>query len=233
MYWVDHLMVKCARGCIPRVHGKILRTCILASAICGLCLAPTFAGAQSGKRIGPVPPGGVRIITRVPETGKWDASSGANGTRVFLCKALACPDREIVTITISKTLARHPDPKALEKYAKIDLPKQQRAAAAAAQVLSDDKITYETIASKTAKLKGYPAIINESKIVTAKATTYLHVAIIFSGPVMVRVSSRSVNRELARKSLHEFVEAMAIVEGPARRHQGPVGPAGAGTSRSL
>jgi len=226
-------MFASSRAGRPRAYGKILRAGFLIAAICGPFLAPGVVAAQSRKAIGPVPPGGVRITTRAPEAGKWEARSGKNGARVFVCKALACPDREIVTITMSKTLARHPDPKALEKYATEDMPKQQRAAAAAAKVLSDDKVTLETISSKTAKLKGYPAVVNESKIVSAKTTTYLHTAIIFSGPVMVRLVSRSVNRDLARKSLYEFVDALAIVEGPAQRYQGPKAPSGTGATRSL
>ena len=62
----------------------------------------------------------------------------------------------------------HPDPKALEKFAKDDLPKSIRAAGAAREVMSDGTDKIETLASETATLKGYPSVVNESKISRGK-----------------------------------------------------------------
>jgi hypothetical protein len=39
-------------------------------------------------------------------------------------------------------------------------------------------------------------------------------AIVFAGPVMIRVFSTSQNRDWAKKSLDQFVEVMNIEEGP-------------------
>jgi hypothetical protein len=63
-------------------------------------------------------------------------------------------------------------------------------------------------------LEGYPAVVNETRLSQGKASVYLNTAIIFAGPVMVRLQSSSKNRALAQKSLNEFVEAMKIEEGP-------------------
>jgi hypothetical protein len=81
-------------------------------------------------------------------------------------------------------------------------------------------------------LKGYPSVFNETQFSQGKASIFVHTAIIFAGAAMIRIDSRSPNRELAKKSLDEFIEAMQIVEGP------PLPPGGvprppAATTKSL
>ena len=130
-----------------------------------------------------------------------ERQKNANGTqRIFKCKPLACPDAADRVVHFSKSPTRHPDPKALEKFAKVDLPKSIRAAAAAREVLSDGTEKIETLVSKTATLKSYPSVVNESKIVARQAKSYVQTAIIFAGPVMIRVQSSSPDQELAQKS---------------------------------
>jgi hypothetical protein len=68
--------------------------------------------------------------------------------------------------------------------------------------------------SKTATLKGYPAVVSENKVSKGKTATYVDMDIVFAGPVMIRVISVSQNRDFAKKTLDEFVEAMRIEEGP-------------------
>jgi hypothetical protein len=163
----------------------------------------------------PVKPGGIRITTKPPDQDKWDGQRAANGaTRIFKCKPLACSDAETITILFAKSPTRHPDPQALDKLAKVDLPKSIRAADAAREVLSDGDAKVDTLTSKTTTLKTYPAVVNESRFTQAKAVVYIDTALIFAGPVMIRVQSASQNRELAQKSLNEFVDVMKIEEGP-------------------
>ena len=139
----------------------------------------------------------------------------ANGTqRIFKCKPLACSEPQTVTFTFSKSPTRHPDPKALEKFAKEDLPKSIRAASAAREVLTDGAEKIETLMSQTTTLKSYPSVVNESKISRGKSDAYIQIAIMFAGPVMIRVQSSSPDRELAKKALNEFIEIMEIEEGP-------------------
>ena len=109
---------------------------------------------------------------------------------------------------------RHPDPQALEKFAKVELPKSMRALDAAREILSDGAEKIETVSSKTATLKGYPAVVSETKFSKGKTATYLDSAIVFAGPVMIRVFSTSQNRDWAKKTLDQFVEVMNIEEGP-------------------
>ena len=185
--------------------------------------AATAARAEGDVPKPPVKPGGVRVTTLAPEPDKWDAQRSANGLqRVFKCKPLACPDTESVTFVFSKSPTRHPDPQALEKFAKVDLPKRIRAIDAAREVLSDGAEKFETVSSKTATVKGYPAVVNESKLTRGKANAYVEITIIFAGPAMIRIQSTSPNRELAQKSLAAFIQAMRIEEGPAPSSGRPV-----------
>jgi hypothetical protein len=189
----------------------------MAAALCAFVFVPAVALAQTAgdDASKPLKPGGVRVTTRAPDADKWDGQKSANGMqRVFKCKPLACADAEIVTIIFSKSPTRHPDPEALEKLAKTDLPKSLHAADAAREVLADGDAKLETLSSKTATLKGYPAVVNETRLSQGKMSIYLNTAIIFAGPLMIRLQSSSKNRALAQKSLNEFVEAMKIEEGP-------------------
>ena len=182
----------------------------------GALTAATAARAEGDIPKPPVKPGSVRVTTRAPEPDKWDGQRSANGLqRVFKCKPLACPDTESVSFVFSKSPTRHPDPQALEKFARVDLPKQIRAIDAAREVLSDGAEKFETVSSKTATLKSYPAVVNESKLTRGKTNIYVEITIIFAGPAMIRIQSASPNRELAQKSLAAFIEAMKIEEGPS------------------
>jgi hypothetical protein len=204
---------------------------IFAAALAALAMAPGICFGQISGDQGPVKPGSVRVTTRAPEPGKRDLAS-AGAQRVFKCKPLACSDAQTVSFMFQKSPTRHPDPQALEKYAKIELPKRTRALAAALGVLSEGAQKVDTLGSGTAMLKGYPSVFNETQFSQGKASIFVHTAIIFAGAAMIRIDSRSPNRELAKKSLDEFIEAMQIVEGP------PLPPGGvprppAATTKSL
>jgi hypothetical protein len=192
-----------------------MKTSIVA-AFCAVVFAvPVSAQTGGDDASKPIKPGGVRITTKAPEPDEWDGQRSANGmVRVFKCKPLACPDAATVTITFLKSPTRHPDPQALEKFAKVELPKSMRALDAAREILTDGAEKIETMSSKTATLKGYPAVVSETKFSKGKTATYLDSAIVFAGPVMIRVFSTSQNRDWAKKTLDQFVEVMNIEEGP-------------------
>jgi hypothetical protein len=195
--------------------GSDMKAHIVAIALGALVLGSGPCVAQSGPGEGPIKPGSTRVTTRAPEPEKWDAQRSANGAqRIFRCKPLACADAQTVSFRFSKNPTRTPDPEALEKFAKIDLPKSIRAAGAAREVLSDGTEKIETLVSKSATLKGYPSVVNESKFSRGQASSYIQTAIIFAGSLLIRVQSTSPNQELAHKALEEFVEIMRIEEGP-------------------
>jgi hypothetical protein len=192
-----------------------MKTSIVAVFCAVVFAVPASAQTGGDEASKPIKPGGVRITTKAPEPDKWDGQRSANGmVRVFKCKPLACPDAATVTITFLKSPTRHPDPQALEKFAKVELPKSMRALDAAREILSDGAEKIETVSSKTATLKGYPAVVSETKFSKGKTATYLDSAIVFAGPVMIRVFSTSQNRDWAKKTLDQFVEVMNIEEGP-------------------
>ena len=192
-----------------------MKTCIVAVFCAVVFAVPASAQTGGDEASKPIKPGGVRITTKAPEPDKWDGQRSANGmVRVFKCKPLACPDAATVTITFLKSPTRHPDPQALEKFAKVELPKSMRALDAAREILTDGAEKIETMSSKTATLKGYPAVVSETKFSKGKTATYLDSAIVFAGPVMIRVFSTSQNRDRAKKTLDQFVEVMNIEEGP-------------------
>jgi hypothetical protein len=192
-----------------------MRKFVSAAVVCAAILIGGAASGQSADEKGPVKPGSVRITTRAPEPGKWDLVSAQNGAqRLYRCKPLACPDP--AQITFGKSPAAKIDPKALARYAEVELPKNLRAMAAARTVMSDVPEKIETLSSKPTTLKGYPAVVNETKFSHGATTSYIQIVIIFAGPAMIRVHSSSANRELSQKTLTEFLDIMQIVEGPPR-----------------
>ncbi len=204
-----------------------MKTSIVAAFCACLLAVPCLAQTGSDDAAKPIKPGAVRITTKAPEPDKWDGQRSANGTvRVFKCKPLACPDAATVTIAFLKSPTRHPDPQALEKFAKVELPKSIRALDAAREILTDGTEKVETMSSKTATLKGYPAVVSETKFSRGKTATYLDTAIVFAGPVMIRVFSTSQNRDWAKKTLDQFVEVMNIEEGPPLPPGTETAPAG-------
>jgi hypothetical protein len=210
--------------------GSDMRRILAATAVAATVFAPAALFAQTSDGNAPVKPGAVRITTKNPDADKWDGQKSANGSqRIFKCKPLACPDAETVSFTFLKSPTRHPDPQALEKFAKVDLPKGMRALDAAREALTEGTEKFETLSSKTATLKTYPAVVNESKISGAAAAAYVETAIIFAGPAMIRIQSVSANQELAQKSLDQFIEAMTIAEGPPPTGE-PAQPTGPGRS---
>jgi hypothetical protein len=135
-------------------------------------------------------------------------------SRVYNCKVLACPDAVRVVVISLRSPVRDPDPKALEKFAKVDLPKAIRAQSAAQGVLSDGTTKIETLSSTTAQLKNRPGVLNDTKYTTGKKVVFFCTAFIFTGPTILKFIASSPDRELAQKSLAGFIEASVITDGP-------------------
>jgi hypothetical protein len=187
---------------------------ILAAAVLVLIFAPCATLAQeNGALLHLARTQTVRVTTSAPDPSKWTAESAINGmTRVFKCKPHACADPITVSFTFQNGSPNPPSAKALEKFAAVDLPKTIRAAAAARSVMTDRVDMIETLSSTTATLKNYPSALNETKFTHARVSTfYLETGVIFVSPLIIRVESSSRNRNLARKSLAEFIETMQIV----------------------
>ena len=140
-----------------------------------------------------------------------------NGTqRIFKCKPLACPDPQTVVVH----LLQKPDPASRSQGAGAicqgrsaqEHPRRQRRPRGHVR---RRRRRSETLISETATLKGYPSVINETKLSRDKSETYVETAIIFAGALMIRVQSSSPNRELAQEGAGSSSSTvMRIEEGP-------------------
>ena len=178
--------------------------------------APVPLAAQNAAK--PAPKSrSVQITTRSPDASKWNLTVSNPTHRVFVCKPLVCLDPETVSFNFQKGSLVEPNEKSLEKFANVDLPKSMRAIAAAQSVITGGAETIETLNSTATRLKNYPAVLNETKFSRGPDSVYVEVAIIFAGPVIVKMESRSRNQDLAQKSLNQFIDAMQIVDVPTPR----------------
>jgi hypothetical protein len=168
------------------------------------------AAAQTSDKAAPAKPQTTfQFRVKPPEADKWLARRDGDKARThYDCKPLACADKVRVTISAGKSPTRNPDPQALEKLAKVDLPKAARAAHAAREIMSDGAESIETTVSETTKLHGYPAVVNETKYSKSNSTTYRGTVIIFAGPAMIRVEATSPSQALMKKSLDDFIRVM-------------------------
>lgn len=161
----------------------------------------------------PIAPGGIRITIRAPED--WVKARTANpAQRVFACKPLACYNPATVLIVSAPTLARHPDPRALEVLAQTTLPKVVIAQSASQMILSDGKVETKILSSKVTKLASYPAILIETSLTGLPKPQFGVSGMIFAGPIMLTVTSRSTVLAEAEDHLNLFVSMMSFIEGP-------------------
>ena len=194
------------------------------AALLAMCMLP--AHAQQGSAPAEQPPakqdappaaepkkpttGDIQITTRAPDPDKWTGRTDTTtGNRIFVCKPLACPDEARVSIVNRRSPTRDPDPKALEKYAKTDFPKMLQSGTGGVDNLGNTR-NFETLLAETRTLKGFPGVANETKVTAGDKVTYLNIAIIFAGPVMIQVNAVSPDREFAQKILGQFVDLMEI-----------------------
>ena len=126
------------------VGDRAMRPHVVAAAL--NCLIGLRRGSPRVRHSGPVKPGSGRAPTKAPETDKWDAQRAGRIEACSNASRLACPDAQAVTFTFMKSPTSTIDPKALEKFATVDLPKSMRAASAARAVLSDNQEEVETLA---------------------------------------------------------------------------------------
>jgi len=160
-------------------------------------------------------PGTTRVTIRNPDPAKWAGRSNFFGrsTGEFVCRPLACPEAAKVTASISSSPTRSPDPQALAKLAsKIPESVAQANANAAA---AGRKL--ERVSSGTTTLRGYPAIVQELRVVGEKGPAYLSKATMFVKSALVSISSFSPSLELARRNRDLFIKAMDVADTPVPR----------------
>jgi hypothetical protein len=203
----------------PRNDGTIaiaMKRYVTVAAIFVPTLAPGLAPLSSSAQGKPEKIASIKLTTRAPDPDKWISGTASNGTvRIFKCKPQACSDEATVAFFVQKGTVTPPTTPALEKFASIDLPKTIEAATAALAAKTGAAEKVETLASAPATLKGYSSALNETKLIGGDPSpVYVDIGVMFVGPIIIRIESRSPSRELAQKSLNEFVDVMEIVEMP-------------------
>jgi hypothetical protein len=204
---------------MPRIPIVAVRVGAMVAMLAGVASAQTLDTPPRS----PLTPGGMRLTTKVPDPDNW-TSRFDKGKTIYTCKPLACADAVSVTVTPGQSPTRNPNPQALEKLAKVDLPKRMKAITAAASVLSDQDSKFETLTSKVTSMLGYPSIDDEMKLTRGKTVIFMDVALIFAGPLMVTITATSPDRAVAVKSLNDFIGGMKIEDGPGLPSRPPLAP---------
>lgn len=158
-------------------------------------------------------PAGTQVSVRSPDPTKW-VSRRVGTIMVWSCRPLACADtRTGVGVSITRASTRNPDPEALRKLARI-LPAQTNAQNAVLEIASDGQEKMESLSSRVTTLRGYPAIVTETKRSGRGKPNFDATAYVFVGLAQVRISSISLDRQVSKRHLDDFVTAMQIDDRP-------------------
>jgi hypothetical protein len=188
-------------------------------AVAGLVLAGCTTGQLAGVTQGDPTPErpGTKITVRNPNDAKWMAIRPAGQTKttnmmMWVCRPLACASGQAaVGAQNSPSPTRHPDRKALEKAAKL-LAVQTRAQDMMAEAASEGDERIAALSSRVTDVRGYPAIIAESKRTSRGKASFVIRGELFIGLFRVRLISTSSDRAEAKRNFDEFAEAMEIVD---------------------
>ncbi|MGA7490650.1 MAG: hypothetical protein WBW74_27325 [Xanthobacteraceae bacterium] len=158
---------------------------------------------------------GTKITVRNPNTAKWMAiqmPGRSKGTPMWVCRPLACASgRAAVAAESSPSPTRSPDRKALEKAASL-LAVQTRAQDMMMDAASDGDERIAPLSSRVTDIRGYPAIVAESKRTNRGKASFVMRGELFVGLIKVRLVSSSADRAEARRNFDEFVAAMEIID---------------------
>jgi len=178
-------------------------------------------GALSNAPPSPDRPG-TRITLNNPDPNKWAAAARRANVppprpgqvaQVWVCRPLACAGNAVVGIQSQPSPTRHPDRAALEKMAKF-LPAQARAQDVMMEAASDGEERMTPLSSKVTEVRGYPAIMAETKRTSKSKVSFSLRGELFVGTMLVHVVSLSTDRAEARKHFDSFVGAIEILDVP-------------------
>jgi hypothetical protein len=184
-------------------------------------LALTLGACQQAGRSGVVdqavlnPAPTFRTITRThsPDPGKW-AYQRINNRDQWQCRPLACADNGIVTVSVTRSPTPHPDPVALEKFAKTQLPEAFEKANANLVSVTGATRELKLVSTSTEKIRGYYAIRTIGDLSTEKGQFKTVSAMMFVDASLVMITSTAMNLSTARKNLDDFAKAMEIEDHP-------------------
>jgi hypothetical protein len=179
------------------------------------------SGGLSGAAAPSLDRPGTRITLRNPDPDKWMVSDSlrrrygnrAANTQLWICRPLACSGSAWVGIQYSPSPTRNPDRQALEKMAKF-LPAQARAQDIMMEAASDGEERITPLSTKVTEVRGYPAIVSESKRTSKGKVVYAYRGQLFVGVIIAHVLSTSPDRAESKRHFDGFVAAMEIVDVP-------------------
>jgi hypothetical protein len=208
-----------------RITGRVF--VVLLSSMLGGCLATSQNASLTGT------PGidkpGTTVKVNNPDFNKWvlrragqtpvDPRSplvASTKMTIWTCRPLACSGNAVVGIVMAQSPTRHPDRVALEKAAKL-LSTQAKAQDLVADAASEGDIRITPLSSKVMDLRGYPAIVAESKRTTRGKASYTIRSDIFVGSALVKLTAISYDRQEAKRSFDAFLASIEIndMESPA------------------
>jgi hypothetical protein len=179
-----------------------------------MAAAAVLLGACAAAVVGPEHPG-TQIRYRPPDPQKWVGNRVFGERRsIYRCRPLACPENSVVSIRMSNSPTRSPDPIALQKYAQEDAKREmalaEQASAEAVGRLRDVAL----LSSRVAPMKNFPAIHWEYRGNLNDKTLYISRDLVFAGNTLVDVISTSLAIEVARRNGSDFVNVMEIDDFP-------------------
>jgi hypothetical protein len=179
-----------------------------------MAAAAVLLGACAATVVGPEHPG-TKIRYGVPDPQKWTGNRVFGERRsVYRCRPLACPENSIVSIRMSNSPTRSPDPIALQKYAQEDAKREmalaEQASAEAVGRLHDVAL----LSSKVTTMKNFPAVHWEYRGISNDKTLYISRDLVFAGVTLVDVVSTSLAIDVARRNGSDFVNVMEIDDFP-------------------
>jgi hypothetical protein len=165
---------------------------------------PGQAVSQSGTQVKITNPNPTRWIV-VPTPARYRVL----GVTIFACRPLACAGPASVVFGSHRSPTRDPDRHALEKAAKL-LPTQAKAKDLVMDAASEGEERLTSLSSKVTTIRGYPAIIAETKRTSHRKVTYIYQGHLFIGDRLIKMGAISSRRDEAKRNFNEFVAVLSI-----------------------
>ena len=195
----------------PGEGAAVLRLsrCLLVLACLSLAACNTAGQGVTGSMQGST---GIRLAN--PDSTKWVVAQASgrpqpSNVRIWVCRPLACSGFAGVGISSQRSPTRNPDRKALEKAAKL-LATQTKAEDMMVDAASEGDERLTPLSSRVTEVRGYPAIIAETKRTSRGKASYTMRGELFIGAMLVKMMSVAPDRDEAKRHFDSFVAAMEI-----------------------